>query len=245
MQRKKGFTLIELLVVIAIIALLMAILLPALARVKQQAEAVACMANLKQWALAYSMYVEENNGYFSRWDHWTEDLKPYYKDEKLLFCPSATMTFAQGAPPAFAAWASSSDPLTPVGSYAYNTWTMSDGSGAQLIEDMWKTPYVKDAARIPLVGDADSYGLIAPRPEDEPPDYEGEAHGHDGEKAQMRTTCIVRHNGNVNWSFCDFSVRKVGLKELWILKWNRVWFKGDPDLPDWPPWMRKFKDYPR
>ncbi len=64
MRRANGFTLIELLVVIAIIALLMAILMSALQRVKKQAEAVACQSNLHQWAIILSMYTDENNGYF-------------------------------------------------------------------------------------------------------------------------------------------------------------------------------------
>ena len=47
MHRKKGFTLVELLVVITIIALLMSVLMPALARVRKQAKAVLCQANLR------------------------------------------------------------------------------------------------------------------------------------------------------------------------------------------------------
>ena len=66
MRIRNGFTLIELLVVIAIIALLMAILMPALQRVKHQAKAVACQSNLRQWGLYFSFYTEENNGYFHK-----------------------------------------------------------------------------------------------------------------------------------------------------------------------------------
>jgi len=58
--------LIELLVVIAIIALLLAILMPALSRVKRQARTVACQALLKQWGAIWSMYCDDNNGHFSR-----------------------------------------------------------------------------------------------------------------------------------------------------------------------------------
>ncbi len=56
-----GFTLIELLVVIAIIALLMAILMPALQRVRKQTRGVVCLNRLKQWGLFFAMYAE---------DHW-------------------------------------------------------------------------------------------------------------------------------------------------------------------------------
>ncbi len=59
--RRVGFTLIELLVVIAIIAVLMAILMPALNRAKEQGKRAACLNNLKQLALAWIMYADEND----------------------------------------------------------------------------------------------------------------------------------------------------------------------------------------
>jgi prepilin-type N-terminal cleavage/methylation domain-containing protein/prepilin-type processing-associated H-X9-DG protein len=60
-QQRRGFTLIELLVVIAIIAILMGVLMPALGRAREGGKRAACMSNLKQLLLAWSLYADANN----------------------------------------------------------------------------------------------------------------------------------------------------------------------------------------
>jgi prepilin-type processing-associated H-X9-DG protein len=70
------------------------------------------------------------------------------------------------------------------------------------------------------------------------------------EDSESDSFCINRHDGFVNGLFLDFSVRKIGLKELWKLKWsedfdrNNKWtIAGHVQPEDWPEWMRHFKDY--
>ncbi len=276
MPRRRAFTLIELLVVIAIIAVLMAILMPALRRVQKQARGVVCQSRLKQWGLMFSMYTNDHDGSFNPgWDPvdggepmlWPVIMRPYYQNStEMLECPMATKPFDVHEFGPQSLWqrtfaTGSGFSLTVDSSYSINNWTnaMQGDRGSRLEEWFWKnvnnnTNYPDRQAvnrnNIPVFADGTWHDAWV-RDTDDPPAFDGEVDvGNFGTSDEMKQFCISRHGSFINVCFMDWTVRKIGLKELWTLKWHRnfdltgPWTTaGGVSAADWPEWMRSFKDY--
>jgi prepilin-type N-terminal cleavage/methylation domain-containing protein/prepilin-type processing-associated H-X9-DG protein len=145
--------------------------------------------------------------------------------------------------------------LTPAyyGSYGMNNWLSMPQEGGMVIigcgrntetlkESFLKTSNVKGAGNIPVY--LDSWWWCSwVKDTDRPPEFEGQKTGFPcGCRDSIQRFCINRHDGFINSVFLDGSVRKVGLKELWRLKWHED-FNTNKLPPVWPQWMRRFKDY--
>lgn len=263
----KGFTLIELLVVIAIIALLLAIILPALGQAKQQAFKVICRTHLHQWGIIFESYLNDyNNHYAPGVDEnfngsymWVNVMKKYYDDLSIRFCPKAKKSFSEGGKPPLAAWDPSLHANFPTtfgvlegeyGSYTINYW-VNDSEKRDLpetpVKDRWRRGGQPGSSQIPVM--TDGCWMYARVRNDNPPPSDAdfirmaEEPGYFASwNNEIGRIAHDRHYGGINVLFMDSSIDTVKVKELWRLKWHRSseysFYDQMEATNGWPDWMK-------
>ena len=267
----RAFTLIELLVVIAIIGLLLAIMIPALKEAKKLTQTVICRSNLKQWGSIFALYAQDNEEKLpqsiaggrlnAQQAYWIVATLPYYEAKNIRMCPAVRV---EGGPvnrqygSTNLAWGPF-DPGTTTdwwadfdaGGYGINDWcaapppTPDNNYWGFPSDNAWKTISAGGGNNVPLFLDSiyvDGFPLDTDSPLGQNPGTErwNLTWGTWSNQA-LRLYCMDRHKGGINGVFLDLSAQKIGLKNLWRLKWHRK-FNTAGWRQNWPDWMQNYKE---
>jgi len=242
----------------------MAISLPCMTGVKKRAEIIGCQSNQRQWGIAFTGD-DESISYLDRFQPFLRAYANYDKMNSnslrtdvngVYLCPSARRI---GRPvPSLGpdylnleawdgnkarAWAYRFRGRVFTSSYTVNLMRENmPCRGGDSVERPSEVPILFDST-FRLTGLVES--------DDPPPAYDDMPRGIPTYKdTRACSVCIDRHCGGINVLHLDRSVKKVGLKELWTLKWNDQFGKNGPwtnaggvQANDWPDWMRGFRDY--
>lgn len=242
---------------------------------RKRAKDIVCRSNLRQWHLAMTEFTNDNDG--SLWrgynnnptliDWWFSALRDYHGDiDKIRCCPTATTPMDDlvlglregpgfGKQP-FAAWGTSSwiESITghvDYGSYGANGWIENTSIDYSSIDpsQWWRNiANIKTADNVPFLLDGQWIDAW-PEPNHTPPSSEN-TYWYDEINSHFVRIVQNRHEEAENCAFMDGTVRKVGLKELWTLKWHR-WYDtqgpwtlaGGVTPNSWPDWMRDMEAF--
>ena len=242
-RKPNAFTLIELLVVISIIALLLAILMPSLGKVKEIAKGTVCMAHQHQAALANITYATENDGYnVPSWANFAADgktpqqwftyLKTYIGESEGTFaCPKAAKldeANKHGAGifgSADSGWFSDTSVHTlagenDIGGFGYNNWLESGTAGKKIP----KQSSAKQPFKVPAFGDCtwsdagwvEETQIIAPEEKRDNPEFAG--------GGWVRRFSMYRHGDGINIAFLDGHGEKgIEVDDLLSYRWHGQW----------------------
>ncbi len=250
-----GFTLIELLVVIAIIAVLAGMLVPALARAKRSAKSAACRNNLRQMAVALTLYADENRDKAPPVVHqvgryWFHQVAPYLGDRKfqsdptryqqgvmrVSFCPETRrpeMNPGRGDRwwgTDKTTWRS----LEAEGSFGMNLWFDDQGAFvADFPKDYYFSKVHEARTDSPIFADAIWVGSWPESRDRMPRDQTGKGYGSQGGYPHQRgyfmgRFVVDRHLGKSNVAFIDTHVEAVNIPNLWRLSWHKGYRASSP-----------------